>query len=352
MACSSPLSPALASTAARLARPSRPSERTSASSRPPPPRSNMASAPASAAVPTPLPGATLSGTSGPTRRPARCTSSPTASSTVRGLAASRARLGYEQRQVRRLLTEELGASPLAIARAQRAQTARTLMDEADPDAGGRHSLRGWLLQHQAVEHDHRQGTHADADPAAHAGPGRRSPGTPRPSSRGLPSHRAPLVGCGWPTRAPIDTEGADAGFPGRPGRPPGWRLDSGKDQVTANHPAAERNRDLWPWAPSCPPSRPERAPDRAMSTASSRKQDLRDLTAAVPITCSRLLNLDEDPEAVTGYLAADPVLGPLVSIGKPVTFVARPRGRQRAGAAGRTRPAGVGGHEPGSLGTG
>src|SRR6201991_1118280 len=40
---------------------------------------------------------------------------------VGGLAA---RLGYEQRQVRRLLTEELGASPLAIARAQRAQTAR------------------------------------------------------------------------------------------------------------------------------------------------------------------------------------------------------------------------------------
>ena len=44
---------------------------------------------------------------------------------VDGLAA---RLGYEQRQVRRLVTAELGAGPLAIARAQRAQTARVLTE--------------------------------------------------------------------------------------------------------------------------------------------------------------------------------------------------------------------------------
>ena len=44
---------------------------------------------------------------------------------VEGLAS---RLGYEQRQVRRLVTAELGAGPLAIARAQRAQTARILVE--------------------------------------------------------------------------------------------------------------------------------------------------------------------------------------------------------------------------------
>src|SRR5213592_1725325 len=44
---------------------------------------------------------------------------------VEGLAQ---RLGYEQRQVRRLVTAELGAGPLAIARAQRAQTARILTE--------------------------------------------------------------------------------------------------------------------------------------------------------------------------------------------------------------------------------
>ena len=44
---------------------------------------------------------------------------------VEGLAS---RLGYEQRQVRRLVSAELGAGPLAIARAQRAQTARVLTE--------------------------------------------------------------------------------------------------------------------------------------------------------------------------------------------------------------------------------
>ena len=44
---------------------------------------------------------------------------------VEGLAS---RLGYEQRQVRRLVSAELGAGPLAIARAQRAQTARILVE--------------------------------------------------------------------------------------------------------------------------------------------------------------------------------------------------------------------------------
>src|SRR5689334_22216024 len=44
---------------------------------------------------------------------------------VEGLAS---KLGYEQRQVRRLVTAELGAGPLAIARAQRAQTARILTE--------------------------------------------------------------------------------------------------------------------------------------------------------------------------------------------------------------------------------
>src|SRR5580658_9773205 len=44
---------------------------------------------------------------------------------VRGLAD---RLGYTERQVHRLITAELGAGPLAIARAQRAQTARVLAE--------------------------------------------------------------------------------------------------------------------------------------------------------------------------------------------------------------------------------
>lgn len=47
---------------------------------------------------------------------------------VGGLAA---RLGYSERQINRLLTQELGAGPLAIARAQRAHTARLLVETTD-----------------------------------------------------------------------------------------------------------------------------------------------------------------------------------------------------------------------------
>src|SRR5687768_8761678 len=47
---------------------------------------------------------------------------------VRGLAAA---LGYSERHLHRLLVAELGAGPLALARAQRAQTARTLIETTE-----------------------------------------------------------------------------------------------------------------------------------------------------------------------------------------------------------------------------
>lgn len=47
---------------------------------------------------------------------------------VRGLSV---RLGYSERHLNRLLTAELGAGPLALARAQRAQTARILIETTD-----------------------------------------------------------------------------------------------------------------------------------------------------------------------------------------------------------------------------
>ena len=47
---------------------------------------------------------------------------------VSGLAAH---LNYSDRQLTRVLTEEVGAGPLALARAQRAQTARVLIETTD-----------------------------------------------------------------------------------------------------------------------------------------------------------------------------------------------------------------------------
>ncbi|MEQ1702971.1 MAG: AlkA N-terminal domain-containing protein, partial [Ilumatobacteraceae bacterium] len=45
-----------------------------------------------------------------------------------GVGALAARLGYSERQVNRLLVAEVGSGPLALARAQRAQTARVLIE--------------------------------------------------------------------------------------------------------------------------------------------------------------------------------------------------------------------------------
>ena len=47
---------------------------------------------------------------------------------VEGLAA---RLGYSTRQLNRLITAEVGTGPLALARAQRSQTARVLLETTD-----------------------------------------------------------------------------------------------------------------------------------------------------------------------------------------------------------------------------
>ncbi|MFC7527901.1 DNA-3-methyladenine glycosylase 2 family protein [Actinoplanes sp. GCM10030250] len=48
-----------------------------------------------------------------------------------GVAGLAGRLGYTERHLNRMLTAELGAGPLALARAQRAQTARILIETTD-----------------------------------------------------------------------------------------------------------------------------------------------------------------------------------------------------------------------------
>ncbi|MEO7588370.1 MAG: Ada metal-binding domain-containing protein, partial [Arachnia sp.] len=48
-----------------------------------------------------------------------------------GVDALAARVGYTARHLRRLLTDELGAGPVALARARRAQTARSLLVGTD-----------------------------------------------------------------------------------------------------------------------------------------------------------------------------------------------------------------------------
>jgi AraC family transcriptional regulator of adaptative response / DNA-3-methyladenine glycosylase II len=213
---------------------------------------------------------------------------------VEGLAR---RLGYEQRQVRRLVTAELGAGPLAIARAQRAQTARILTETTALPlseiafAAGFASIR----QFNATIREVFAVTPTDL---RSAGPGGRPPGTPR--SRGDRSPRTPqgvpgLIRLRLAYRAPIDGERM-LGYLGARAIPGVEEVREGRYRRTIMLPNGPGILSL--------------APAAGYVDCELQLEDLRDLTAAVQ-RCRRLLDLDADPEAVTGYLSADPVLGPL-----------------------------------------
>ena len=219
---------------------------------------------------------------------------------VEGLAS---RLGYEQRQVRRLVTAELGAGPLAIARAQRAQTARILVETTALPlseiafAAGFASIR----QFNATIREVFAVTPTELR-ARTAGPGGRPPGAPR--SGGDPSPQTPL-GLRLAYRAPIDAERM-LGFLAARAIPGVESVQDGRYRRTIQLPNGAGILSLGPLVPSAA----QRGP--GFVDCELQLEDLRDLTAAVQ-RCRRLLDLDADPEAVTGYLSADPVLGPLAA---------------------------------------
>jgi AraC family transcriptional regulator, regulatory protein of adaptative response / DNA-3-methyladenine glycosylase II len=210
---------------------------------------------------------------------------------VEGLAAC---LGYEQRQVRRLVTAELGAGPLAIARAQRAQTARVLVETTTLPlseiafAAGFASIRQFNATIQEV---------FAVTPTrlreARAG------GLADPSAPGLIRLRLAY-------RHPIDLE-----------RMFGFLAARAVDGVESVEDGRYRRTMLLPNGTGIVSLGGSGSGSRSGSGSGSgfvecelQLEDLRDLTAAVQ-RCRRLLDLDADPEAVTSYLAADPVLGPL-----------------------------------------
>jgi AraC family transcriptional regulator, regulatory protein of adaptative response / DNA-3-methyladenine glycosylase II len=197
---------------------------------------------------------------------------------VPGLAA---RLGYSRRQVERALRAELGAGPLALARAQRAQTARQLLESTDLPA---------------------------ADVALAAGFG---------SVRQFNDTVRAVFGC---TPGQLRAGARTAPTPGRvvlrlPFRPP-LLPDSLFGHLAATAvPGVEEWRD-GAYRRTLRLERGagvvELVPGTGAVTARVALQDLRDLPQAVA-RCRRLLDLDADPVAVDAALSADPVLAPLVA---------------------------------------
>ncbi|MFP3713765.1 AlkA N-terminal domain-containing protein [Puerhibacterium sp. TATVAM-FAB25] len=220
---------------------------------------------------------------------------------VDGLAA---RLGYSARHVHRLLVAELGAGPLALARAQRAQTARALLVGTD--------LRLADVAFAAGFGSIRQFNDTVAEVFA-ATPGElraraRRAGRPAASTTAAAAVRLELA---LPVRQPFDAPGV-LGFLAA-------RAVAGVEAAGTDDDGALRYaRTLaLPHGPgACEvTAAPAPGPGTPASWALRLRLELTSLAdvATAVARVRRLLDLDADPVAVDTALAADPALAPLVA---------------------------------------
>ncbi len=203
---------------------------------------------------------------------------------VTGLAA---RVGYTPRHLTRLLDQELGAGPLALARARRAQTARVLLETTSLSCSDVAFAAGFSSVRQF--NDTIREVYASAPSALRRG-------------------RAPEGATGTVTmrlavRTPYDGPAllaflATRAVPGIETTGPGWYART----LSLPHGTGTVRLEL--------PD--EAAPgETAFARATFALTDLRDTAAAVERT-RRLLDADCDPLAVVESFTGDRLLGPLV----------------------------------------
>jgi AraC family transcriptional regulator, regulatory protein of adaptative response / DNA-3-methyladenine glycosylase II len=211
---------------------------------------------------------------------------------VGGLAT---RLGYSARQVQRQLNAELGAGPIALARAQRGHTARVLLQTTSMQAADVAFAAGFASVRQFNE------TIREIYAATPTQLRSARPAAPVPAGSGTQTGGVPLrlaYRGAYDTAYVVDHLAARAlrgveevvGEPGRRTYRRTLRLPHG----TGVAEVAERpGRGGWLDCRLC-------------------LEDLRDLTTATQ-RMRRLFDLDADPYAVAERLGADPVLGPVVA---------------------------------------
>lgn len=217
-----------------------------------------------------------------------------------GVAGLARRLHYSERQLNRLITAELGAGPLRIARAQRAQTARTLIETSDltfttiADAAGFGSLRQFNDTVRAVY---------DTTPTdlRHRAARHRGTGRPAAASGGDPTG---TVSVELAARRPFDLDAVLAFFAAR--------LIPGVETIDAD--GTYRRVLRLPGGPAVVAVSPVPVltGERLAVRATLRLGDWRDMGPAVR-RVRRLLDLDTDPLAVDTELGTDPLLGALVA---------------------------------------
>ncbi|MEG3626864.1 DNA-3-methyladenine glycosylase 2 family protein [Streptomyces poriticola] len=218
-----------------------------------------------------------------------------------GVAGLATRLGYSARQVQRQLTAELGAGPVALARAQRAHTARVLLQTTGMPVTEIAFASGFASVRQF--NDTIRAVYAATPSALRA----TAPGGTRPAhqgtgtSAGIPlrlAHRGPYqAGPVFDLLRREAVAGIEevTGPPGRRVYRRTLRLPYGTGIVAVGErTGAPRNR-TGGWL-----------------DARLHLTDPRDLTTAAQ-RLRRLFDLDADPYAVDARLGADPRLAPLVT---------------------------------------
>ncbi|MCM6764520.1 helix-turn-helix domain-containing protein [Rathayibacter sp. ZW T2_19] len=203
---------------------------------------------------------------------------------VEGLAA---RLGYGARHLGRILREELGAPPLALARAQRAQTARLLLTGTELPvsevafAAGFASIRQFNATIAEVYE--------------------RTPSTLRASARGARTGVGVQAGATTlelrlPVRAPFDPGVLDV-----------LSADA-VDGIEEGSPGVHARSLALPGGPAVVRLEHDGGAVRCTATLAS-VADIGPLVSRV----RRLLDLDADARAIDEALSADPLLAPLVA---------------------------------------
>lgn len=225
---------------------------------------------------------------------------------VPGLAA---RVGYTPRHLTRVLTRELGAGPLSLARARRAQTARVLIDSTDLGfaeiafAAGFDSVRQF--------NDTIREVYATTPTALR---GRR--GRPAAAPGGIRlklAVRTPFHGSGL-----LRFLGPRA-LPGVEAVGDGWYART----LELPHAPGVLRLEL--------PDLPEPG-TTATLTVDLQLGDLRDIAAAVE-RARRLLDADADPLAIEAGLSPDLLLGPLVRRWPGLRIPGHPDGAEAAARA-------------------
>jgi AraC family transcriptional regulator of adaptative response / DNA-3-methyladenine glycosylase II len=210
-----------------------------------------------------------------------------------GVRALAGRLGYSERQLQRLLVAEVGAGPLALARAQRAQTARVLLETTSIPITDVAHASGFASARQF--NDTIRAVFAGTPTALRSAASRVPPRGARPSRGAQPSPGTIVLRL--PYRAPIALDElfgflATRAVPGLEcGDATGYRRS-----VTLHHGSAVIDLAAADGHVRC----------------TLRLDDLRDLNVAVQ-RARRLLDLDADPQAIDEQLGADPHLAPLIS---------------------------------------